>query len=83
MTFRERLQLADTPGKAFALVQALLREDVPAVQTLSGLVPTNWCDPLLTGPDAVIGPPPYTCQDVERVLLAVASRVRTAEASIR
>jgi len=25
-------------------------------------VPQNWCDPLLTGPAAVIGKPPYDCR---------------------
>lgn len=38
-------------------------------------VPQNWCDPLLTGPAAVIGKPPYDCRDIERLLIAVRERV--------
>jgi hypothetical protein len=39
-------------------------------------VPGNWLDPLLTGPDAVIGKPPYDCKDIECLLNAVADRIR-------
>ena len=38
-------------------------------------VPSNWLDPLLTGPKAVIGQPPYDCKDIERLLNAVRARV--------
>lgn len=41
------------------------------------LVPTNWLDPLLTGPRAVIGKPPYNCPDIERLLSALAAAIRT------
>ena len=37
-------------------------------------IPTNWLDPLLTGPDAVIGKPPYNCKDIERLLNALQLR---------
>ncbi len=46
---------------------------------LSSLVPTNWLDPLLTGPDAVIGKPPYGCPDIERLLRAVRDRIAVKE----
>ena len=49
------------------------------LKTLADRVPTNWVDPLLTGPDAVIGSPPYNCGDIERLLLAIAARIRTTE----
>lgn len=39
-------------------------------------VPTSWLDPLLTGPDAVIGIPRYTGIDIQRLLLAVSARIR-------
>lgn len=39
-------------------------------------VPENWCDPILTGPTAVIGKPPYTCRDIEKVLIAVRDEIR-------
>lgn len=38
-------------------------------------IPTNWLDPMLTGPQRVIGDPPYDCRDIERVLLAVRYRI--------
>ena len=41
-------------------------------------IPTNWCDPLLTGPRAVIGSPPYDCRDIERLLNAVREQIRQA-----
>jgi hypothetical protein len=46
-------------------------------------VPHTWLDPLLTGPSAVIGNPPYTCEDIERLLNAVKERVRQASKSKR
>lgn len=39
-------------------------------------VPNNWLDPLLTGPHAVIGEPPYGDPDIERLMNAVRERVR-------
>jgi hypothetical protein len=50
---------------------------------LSDLVPTNWCDPILTGPDAVLkgNGGTWGCPDIERVLLAVKERIRRAERS--
>ena len=41
-------------------------------------IPTSWLDPLLTGPRAVIGTPPYGCPDIERLLNALRIRVRAA-----
>lgn len=46
---------------------------------VSDLVPTNWCDPLLTGPEG-IGKPPYDCRDIEKLLRGVQDRIRAAEA---
>jgi hypothetical protein len=42
-------------------------------------LPTNWLDPLLTGPKAVVGQPPYGCPDIERLCKAIAERIRTAQ----
>lgn len=39
-------------------------------------VPTNWLDDLLSGPDAVIGKPPYFSNHIERLLRAVKERIR-------
>jgi hypothetical protein len=38
-------------------------------------VPMSWLDPLLTGPKAVIGNPPYGCPDIERLLNAIRDRL--------
>lgn len=43
------------------------------------LVPHTWLDPLLTGPKAVIGSPPYDCRDIQRLLLAITHRISVAE----
>lgn len=41
------------------------------------LIPDSWLDPLLSGPEAVIGKPPYSCRHIERLLQAVKKRVET------
>ena len=41
----------------------------------SDLIPTNWCDPLLTGPQKVIGSPPYWVGDIGALLLAIRRRI--------
>jgi hypothetical protein len=38
-------------------------------------IPTNWCDPLLSGPKAVIGSPPYTGKDLENLVLGIRARI--------
>ena len=42
---------------------------------LLACMPNNWCDPMLTGPQRVIGDPPYECRDIERVLLGIRFRI--------
>ena len=49
-----------------------------AEQRALDTIPQNWCDPLLTGPRAVIGKPPYDCRDIERLLLKVRADVQVA-----
>ena len=39
-------------------------------------IPTNWCDPMLTGPDRVSDFKTSDCRDIERVLLAVQACIR-------
>lgn len=51
---------------------------MPKRKPLSDLVPTNWTDSLLTGPDG-IGQPPYDCRDIEKLLRGVQDRIRAAE----
>ena len=47
-------------------------------KSLSDLVPTNWCDSLLTGKEG-IGQPPYDCRDIEKLLRGIQDRIRAAE----
>jgi hypothetical protein len=42
---------------------------------LIACVPTTWLDPLLTGPDAVMGEPPWNCPEVEVLLRAIKKRM--------
>lgn len=46
-----------------------------AVRIAVDAVPTSWADPMLTGPHAVIGQPPYNCADVEHLLIALRARM--------
>ena len=38
------------------------------------IIPNTWLDPLLSGPNAVLGKPPYDCGDIERLLNALTER---------
>lgn len=52
---------------------------VPAVRAeRPPVVPTSWLDPILTGPAAVVGKPPYGCPEVEAILNAVRLRASAA-----
>lgn len=46
------------------------------LESIADAVPTNWCDPLLTGKNAAIGNPPYDCQDIERLLRGIKERIQ-------
>lgn len=49
-------------------------------EPLSSLVPTNWLDPMLSGPNAVFRDHgPWGCPDIERLLRAVKARIVEAE----
>lgn len=51
-------------------------------QRLSDLVPTNWCDPLLTGPDAALSKGKagkWDCRDIEALLRGIQDRIRSRE----
>lgn len=50
---------------------------------LHTLIPTNWLDPLLTGPTAVITGYPYSARDIESLLLAIQKRVEVEDTSRR
>jgi hypothetical protein len=44
-------------------------------QEILKVIPTSWCDPMLTGKDAVICQPPYSCADIERVMWTIKKRL--------
>ena len=52
------------------------RAATPLAAALLAAIPTNWIDPLLTGPEAVIGKPPYGCPEIEALLTGVSNRMR-------
>ena len=52
-------------------------------ENMNNIIPTNWCDPLLTGKDAVIGDSPYDCNDIVTLLLAIKGRFQTAKDFLR
>ncbi len=43
-------------------------------EKLLAVFPRNWVDPLLSGPDAVLGKPPWGCPDIERLLQKIEAR---------
>lgn len=52
----------------------LLEADAAERQRMVDAVPTNWLDPLLTG-DKGIGPPPYDCPAIEKLLRGIKARI--------
>jgi hypothetical protein len=63
------------PGITAKEAGAQLLAENERLRAFAEKVPTSWLDPLLTGPTAVIGEPPYNCQDIEKLLRAVAARI--------
>jgi hypothetical protein len=56
----------------------------PSAAPLSNLVPTNWCDSLLTGKDAALPMEragKWTCRDIEALLRGIQDRIRAEEAA--
>ena len=64
-------------NQALKEAEPLIRKDEKGA--IADSIPTNWCDPLLTGGDAVIGNPPYGCGDIENLLRAIAKQLREKE----
>lgn len=56
------------------------REKAAGRARLIAAIPTSWLDPLMTGPTAVIGPPPYGCDDIETLLTAIRCRLEEISA---
>ena len=75
----------DTPEEAAKFVDDVERGELDAPdeqgqtrRKIANLIPTSWLDPLLTGPEAIMGRPPYHYKDIERLLQGVKKRVETA-----
>lgn len=74
-----------TKGKALnhsnamrdAVTAAVLADRASMRQRVLDAIPTNWCDPLLTGPSAVIGTNTNVA-GIERLLLALRERIDAA-----
>lgn len=51
----------------------------PTVEAvIADCIPHTWLDPLLSGDARVVGDPPYTGQDIERLMAAVKDRLISA-----
>lgn len=71
-------------GEVLELKAVLAARSETAPGKLHELIPTNWLDPLLTGPNAVInGGHEYGGSDIERLLSALRERIRKAECAVR
>jgi hypothetical protein len=55
-----------------------------AIAKCAEAVPTNWCDALLTGPDATLrgNGGTWGCPDIERLLSGVRKRIAAIDAAI-
>ena len=50
----------------------------PLENAIEKAFPSNWCDPILTGPAKVLGNYPFGCPDIEKVVQAIKVRVLQA-----
>lgn len=74
---REGNPLMQQIGRSYErLIVAIDQAIVARGERAASKVPTNWIDGLLTGPEAVIGKPPYSCTDIEDLLRAIAAAIR-------
>lgn len=79
-------QHKDSPfkRKAYDVIEDKLRQfQADTVAACAEQIPTSWLDNLLTGPDAVVGKPPYNCPDIERLLSALQTRIRAIADDLR
>lgn len=69
--------MTETAKKAMVtkIKLARLLGETDGISRADKCVPTNWCDPLLTGKDS-IGQPPYDCRHIEKLLRGVQDRIR-------
>lgn len=62
-----------TLAPALARQVKALEAELEHAKSAINEIPTNWCDPLLTGKNAALKNKPgaYDCKDIERLLLAI------------
>lgn len=63
--------------EAIRLIDEHLRLDRnEALEDAAKKIPSNWCDPLLSGKSKVVGNPPYTGKDIEALLNELSAAIR-------
>lgn len=63
------------PHERIQCATSIIQSQREALEAAVASIPTTWLDPLLTGPDRVMGQPPYDGEDIENLLRAVKARV--------
>ena len=57
------------------ITERILADPDVVREECANLIPTSWLDPLLTGPNAVIGEHPYDEYDIDNLLRSVRGRI--------
>ncbi len=82
----ETTELVLASGAAGGIAGDNMTENERKIATdLLHCIPANWCDPLLTGDDAVLSKTvgKYDCDDIERLLTAIRKRMENKIKHIR
>ena len=54
----------------------MTKDERKIAEDMLGCIPTNWCDPLLTGANKVLpSTQPYRADHIEKLLLAIRKRM--------
>lgn len=80
LALADRVQRLTGPRKKITVAKKVKRINPRAaiVEECAKCVPTNWCDVLLTGPEA--GKTPLDCRGVEKLLRGIQDRIRSLSA---
>lgn len=60
---------------AQSIMRIALRERKRAIRECAESLPTNWCDPRLTGKGNALGQQPWGCSQIENLVLALRKRI--------
>ena len=79
-SWRQVLREVGLPVPTYNLFRHDLEREIREAQAAvwleaAALIPTNWCDPLLTGDKAVLKGYDYNGTDIERLLRAIKERI--------